>query len=60
MQGFDGRKNNSCNVSNNVSKLVVHVLFRNFAMDSLKIWNAILIVRIKTDVCVCVWGGGGM
>ena len=36
-------KNNSCNVS----KLVVHALHSNFAMDSLEIWNVKLIFRIK-------------
>ena len=42
-------KNNSCNVS----KLVVHALHSNFAMDSLVIWNVMLIFRIKTG------GGAG-
>ena len=37
----------------NVSKLVVHALHSNFAMDSLEIWNVMLIVRIKQ-------GGGVM
>ena len=32
----------------NVSKPVVHVLHLNVAMDSLEIWNAMLIFRIKT------------
>ena len=41
------------NNSYNVSKLVVHVLQSNFAMDSLEIWNAMLILRMKT-------GGGVM
>ena len=36
-------KINSCNVS----KPVVHALHSNFAMDSLKIWNVMLILRIK-------------
>ena len=42
-------KNNSCNVS----KLVVHALHSDFAMDNLEIWNIMLIFRIKT-------GGGVM
>ena len=46
---FNGRKNNSCNVS----KLVVHALHSNFAMDILELWNTVLIFRIKTG------GGGG-
>ena len=37
----------------NVSKLVVHSLHWNFAMDSLDIWNVMLIFRIKQ-------GGGVM
>ena len=37
----------------NVSKLVVHALHSNFVMDSLEIWNVMLIFRIKT-------GGGVM
>ena len=41
---FDGRKNNCCNVS----KLVVHALHSNFVMDSLEIWNVMLIFHIKT------------
>ena len=32
----------------NVSKLVVHALHSNFAMDRLEIWNVKLIFRIKT------------
>ena len=36
-------KNNSCDVS----KQVVHALLSNFAMDSLEIWNVMLIFRIK-------------
>ena len=43
-----GKKNSS-----NVSKLVVHALHSNFAMDSLEMWNVMLIFRIKT-------GGGVM
>ena len=35
-------------------KLVVHALHSNFAMDSLEIWNIMLIFRIKTGR-----GGGG-
>ena len=35
---FDGRKNNS----SNVSKLVVHALHSNFAKASLEIWNVML------------------
>ena len=46
-------KKNSCNVS----KLLVHALHSNFAMDSLEIWNVMLIFRIKTG-CVCVLGVG--
>ena len=38
-------KRNSCNVS----KLVVHALHWNFAMDSLEIWNVMLNFRIKTE-----------
>ena len=38
---------------------MVHALHLNFAMDSLEIWNAMLIFRIKRDVCVCGRGGGG-
>ena len=34
---------NSCHVS----KLVIHALHSNFAMDSLEIWNVMLIYRIK-------------
>ena len=45
---FDGRKNNS----SNVSKLVVHALHSNLVLDSLEIWNVMLIFRRKT-------GGGG-
>ena len=37
-------KNNSCNVF----KLVVYALHWNFAIDSLEIWNVMLIFRIKT------------
>ena len=37
-------KFNSCNVS----KLMLHALHSNFAMDSLEIWNVMLIFRIKT------------
>ena len=37
----------------NVSKLVVYTLHWNFAIDSLEIWNVMLIFRIKT-------GGGVM
>ena len=40
---------NSCNVF----KPVVHALHSNFAMDSLEIWNVMLIFRIKQ-------GGGVM
>ena len=40
----DGKKQSSCYVS----KLVVHALHSNFAMDSLEIWNVMLIFRIKT------------
>ena len=40
---FDGRKRNPCNVS----KLVVHALHWNFAMDSLEIWNVMLIFPHK-------------
>ena len=36
-------KNNPCNVS----KLVVYALHSNVAMDSLEIWNVMLIFRIK-------------
>ena len=36
----------------NVSKLVVHALHWNFAMDSFEMWNVMLIFRIKQ-------GGGG-
>ena len=36
-------KKNSCNVF----KLVVHALHSNFAMDSLEIWNVLLIFPIK-------------
>ena len=43
-------KLNSCNVS----KLMLHALHSNFAVDSLEIWNVILIFRIKTG------GGGGV
>ena len=32
----------------NVSKLVVHALHSNFAMDSFEIWNVMLNFRIKT------------
>ena len=39
----------------NVSKLVVHALHSNFAMDSLEIWKVMPIFRIKTG-----GGGGGM
>ena len=35
---------NSCNVS----KQVIHALHSNIAMDSLEIWNVMLIFRIKT------------
>ena len=35
-------------ITRNVSKLVVHALHSNFAMDSLEIWNIKLIFRIKT------------
>ena len=35
---------------------MVHELHLNFVMDSLEIWNAMLIFRIKT---VGVGGGGG-
>ena len=41
------------NNSSNVSKLVVHALHLNFAMDSLEIWKVMLIFHIKT-------GGGVM
>ena len=37
-------KKNSCNVS----KLVVHALHWNFTMDSLEMWNVMLIFCIKT------------
>ena len=37
-------KKNSCNVS----KQVVNALLSNIAMDSLEIWNVMLIFRIKT------------
>ena len=46
---FDRWKRNPCNVS----KRVVHALHWNFAMDSLEIWNVMLIFRIKQ-------GGGVM
>ena len=48
---FDGRKNNFCNVS----KLVVHALHSNFAMDSLEIWSNANFPQKKT----CGGGGGG-
>ena len=32
----------------NVSKLVVQALHSNFVMDSLEIWNVMLIFHIKT------------